>query len=78
MAAFNAYLPKAWSHGNPVDLLGTAGAADYAKAVEIVSKEDGTDGVLVILTPQSMSEPANVATAVAKAVEDSRKVRHFL
>lgn len=33
-------------------MLGTAAAAEYAKAVEIVAKEKETDGMLIILTPQ--------------------------
>ena len=54
--AFNGLLPPHWSHGNPVDILGDADAARYAKAVEIVSRDPQNDGVLVILTPQAMTE----------------------
>jgi len=54
--AFNQILPSHWSHGNPVDILGDADAARYAKAVEIVSRDPQNDGVLVILTPQAMTE----------------------
>ena len=54
--AFNGMLPPHWSHGNPVDILGDADAARYAKAVEIVSRDPQNDGVLVILTPQAMTE----------------------
>ncbi len=54
--AFNDLLPPHWSHGNPVDILGDADAARYAAAVEIVSRDPQNDGVLVILTPQAMTE----------------------
>ena len=37
--ALNAVLPAAWSHGNPVDILGDAGPDRYAKALEIVAKD---------------------------------------
>lgn len=65
LAAYNAILPPHWSHGNPVDVLGDAGAARYAQAVEIVAKDPNNDGILVILTPQAMTE----ATATAEMLK---------
>ena len=59
--AFNKLLPAHGSRTNPVDLLGDAGAERYAKALEIVSKDPNNDGVLVILTPQAMTEPTATA-----------------
>ena len=56
LEAFNGLLPPHWSRGNPVDILGDADAARYAEAVEIVSRDPQNDGVLVILTPQAMTE----------------------
>src|SRR6202034_3932365 len=62
VATYNNFLPDAWSHNNPVDILGDAESDRYAKALEIASKDVNTDGMLVILTPQGMTD----ATAVAK------------
>ncbi len=59
--AFNKLLPAHGSRNNPVDLLGDAGPERYAKALEIVSKDPNNDGVLVILTPQAMTEPTATA-----------------
>ncbi|HXI69360.1 MAG TPA: bifunctional acetate--CoA ligase family protein/GNAT family N-acetyltransferase [Verrucomicrobiae bacterium] len=61
MAALNQILPPTWSHNNPVDVIGDAGAELYAKAVDIVAKDPNTDGLLVILTPQAMTD--STATA---------------
>ena len=61
MEAFNKILPPTWSHNNPVDIIGDAKPELYAKAVEIAAKDLNTDGLLVILTPQAMTDP--VATA---------------
>ena len=61
----DAILPRHWSRSNPVDILGDAKPERFAKVVEIVSKDNNNDGVLVILTPQVMSD----ATAVAKELE---------
>jgi len=61
MEALNALLPAPWSHNNPVDILGDANAEIYAKTVEIVSKNPDSDGILVILTPQDMTDSTGTA-----------------
>jgi acetyltransferase len=61
MAALNQILPAAWSHGNPIDILGDADPERYARAVEIAAKDPGTDGLLVIMTPQGMTDPTRIA-----------------
>jgi acetyltransferase len=62
MAELNKILPPTWSHNNPVDIIGDASAELYAQAVELVAKDPNTDGLLVILTPQAMTD----ATATAE------------
>ena len=62
MAALDLVLPPHWSHGNPVDVIGDANAERYARAVEIVARDPGNDGLLVILTPQAVTHPNEVAT----------------
>jgi acetyltransferase len=61
MLALNQILPATWSHNNPVDVIGDAGPELYAKAVDITAKDPNTDGLLVILTPQAMTD--STATA---------------
>lgn len=63
-ASFNALLPPHWSRNNPVDILGDASPETYAKAVEILSKDSTTDGILVILTPQDMTDPTETAEKI--------------
>jgi acetyltransferase len=65
IATYNSFLPDAWSHNNPVDILGDAESDRYAKAVDIASKDVNTDGMLVILTPQGMTNPTEVAEHLA-------------
>jgi len=59
--ALDALLPPHWSHNNPIDILGDADAARYARAVELATKDASSDGVLTILTPQAMTDA--IATA---------------
>ena len=61
MAAFDELLPAAWSHNNPVDILGDASPERYGKALEIAAKDPNSDGILVILTPQAMTDPTKTA-----------------
>jgi acetyltransferase len=60
-SALDSLLPAHWSHGNPIDVLGDADPDRYAKAVEIASKDPNSDGLLVILTPQAMTDPTRTA-----------------
>ena len=61
LRALDPVLPSVWSHANPVDIIGDAPPERYAKAVEIVSKDPNSDGLLVILTPQAMTDPTQTA-----------------
>jgi acetyltransferase len=61
----NKVLPPHWSHANPIDVIGDAGADRYESAVRLAGKDAGTDGVLVIMTPQAMSDPVKIAESVA-------------
>ena len=58
---FNQVLPAVWSHNNPIDIIGDAPPERYAKAVEIAAKDRNSDGLLVILTPQAMTDPTQTA-----------------
>jgi acetyltransferase len=62
----NAFLPVHWSRNNPVDILGDAKADRYAKALEICANDENADGLLVVLTPQDMTEPTQTAEALRK------------
>ena len=69
MESLGTFLPAAWSHGNPIDILGDADAAPRlcrASALEIASQDPNIDGLLVILTPQAMSDPTATAQALQK------------
>ncbi|MFN8631787.1 MAG: GNAT family N-acetyltransferase [Chloroflexota bacterium] len=66
MEALNAVLPSVWSHNNPIDIIGDAPPERYAKALEIAAADPETDGLLVVLTPQAMTDPTATAKALVK------------
>jgi acetyltransferase len=61
LEALGTFLPAAWSHGNPLDILGDADAKRYARTLEVTAKDPNVDGFLTILTPQAMSDPTSTA-----------------
>jgi acetyltransferase len=61
LKAFDEILPAQWSHNNPVDILGDAEPERYAKSLEIAAKDPSIDGMLVVLTPQDMTNPTQIA-----------------
>ena len=73
MEAYNAVLPATWSHNNPVDILGDASPERYAKALEIAAKDPNSDGMLVILTPQAMTDPTQHRRAAEAARQAGRQ-----
>jgi acetyltransferase len=58
---FNQFLPSAWSHSNPVDILGDAEPERYSKSLEVAAQDPNIDGMLVIMTPQGMTDPTQIA-----------------
>ncbi|MGD8955887.1 MAG: bifunctional acetate--CoA ligase family protein/GNAT family N-acetyltransferase [Chromatiaceae bacterium] len=69
----SAILPPHWSHSDPVDILGDAGSDRYHAATEIVLADKNVDGVLVLLTPQAMTDPTACAEAVVSAAAKAHK-----
>ena len=66
-------LPPMWSHGNPVDILGDAGPERYGAALEASMHDKNIDGILLMLTPQAMTEPTAVAEKIISQTKSSRK-----
>ncbi|MCP5164589.1 MAG: bifunctional acetate--CoA ligase family protein/GNAT family N-acetyltransferase [Pseudomonadales bacterium] len=69
----SAVLPEHWSHAVPVDILGDASSERYRAATEILLADENVDGLLVLLTPQAMTDPTACAESVIAASRDSRK-----
>ena len=73
IAALDGVLPPNWSHANPLDIIGDASAERYRAAVDACLGDDNIDGVLVMLTPQAMTRPTEVAEAVIEVAKTSHK-----
>ncbi|HEX2142234.1 MAG TPA: CoA-binding protein, partial [Candidatus Limnocylindria bacterium] len=73
LTQLSGFLPDAWSHNNPIDVLGDADAERYRQAVEVASANPDSDGLLVILTPQDMTEPTETARALLPYAHQQNK-----
>jgi acetyltransferase len=71
--ALNAILPPHWSHNNPIDILGDTDPERYARAMKIAIENPDSDGLLVILAPQGMTDPAHVAARLKPYAKSSGK-----
>jgi acetyl coenzyme A synthetase (ADP forming)-like protein len=65
--------PPGASTSNPVDLLASAGPAEYSAAIRLVRDDPDVDAVVVIFTPTLIADPAEVAAAIAGASAGSSK-----
>lgn len=73
VAALDRVLPESWSHANPVDLLEDADVSRYREAVATCLDDPNADGLLVILAPQSMTEPDAVARSLVDLTRNHNK-----
>lgn len=73
MKALNENLPEFWSHGNPVDVLGDARSKRIGKAAQIVINDQGVDALLVIITPQAMTNPMATAQEIIALGQTTKK-----
>jgi len=71
--ALTELLPEAANIHNPIDVLGDARSDRYEKTLDIVAKDEKVDSILVVLTPQSMTEVDKTAKAIIKTKKISGK-----
>lgn len=72
-AALDAVLPPTWSRGNPVDIIGDADGARYRAALDVLLRCPEVDAVLTLYCPTGVSDPDEVASAVADMADAARR-----
>ncbi|VEP12860.1 Acyl-CoA synthetase (NDP forming) [Hyella patelloides LEGE 07179] len=70
IAKLDEVLPPHWSRNNPIDILGDANAKRYTQALKIAAADDNSDGLLVILTPQAMTDATKIASQLQETVKE--------
>jgi acetyltransferase len=67
-------LPAAASVNNPIDVLGDADPERYVTAVNAAQDDDTIDAIIVILTPQAMTKPAETARGIAASSRGQKPI----
>lgn len=73
-SALREKLPAAASVANPIDVLGDAEPERYVAALNAAQNDDSVDAIVVILTPQAMTKPAETARAIAGCLSGDKPV----
>jgi acetyltransferase len=73
IASLKSHLPVTANVNNPVDVIGDAAQDRYENALAAVIRDEGVDGALVILTPQSMTNAMGTAEAIVRIARRSHK-----
>lgn len=73
IARLRENLPRAAAVYNPVDVIGDATADRYRVAIETVLEDPNVDALMVLLTPQAMTEIEETAEVTAKAGQNGKK-----
>jgi acetyltransferase len=66
----NTILSAHWSRANPIDMVGDSSTTEFLKAVEVCADAPEIDGLMVMLAPQAMIDPADVARSLVKFLKE--------
>ncbi|MCA9981548.1 MAG: CoA-binding protein, partial [Anaerolineales bacterium] len=71
--ALNDLFGADWSRANPIDLHSGATRETFKQAIEVALHDHGSNGLLVILTPQGLSDPTGTAEELAQLKKQTSK-----
>jgi acetate---CoA ligase (ADP-forming) len=66
-------LPSTANFHNPIDLIGDATSIRYKDTLDIVVKDSNVDAVLIILTPQAMTDVENIGNIILEIKKTYQK-----
>ena len=68
-ARLREFLPAGASVANPVDMIASAPAEHYRRAIEIAGTDENVDSLIVIFTPPLVTRAEDVAQSIVEAVQ---------
>ncbi|GAW82859.1 succinyl-CoA ligase [Plasmodium gonderi] len=69
----DTFLPHSWSKANPVDILGDASPVLYKKTIEALIKDEQFKNIIILLSPQSVTDPLNTAKEIINVKDEATK-----
>jgi acetyltransferase len=73
LSALDAALPRHWSHGNPVDVIGDANGERFAAAAAAVANDPAVDGIVTVFCPTGLASADDVADRLIPVANASYK-----
>ena len=73
ISKLSEFLPPYWSRGNPVDVLGDAAPDRFLQATRVLLAASEVDGLVILLSPQAMTDPTGVAQALVPDIKKQAK-----
>ncbi|MFW9609853.1 MAG: GNAT family N-acetyltransferase [Aquaspirillum sp.] len=73
LAQLDHEMPRDWSRGNPIDIIGDASPARFRTAVKVAAQDPNVDGILVIFTPQAGTDHLATAELMASLQKEIQK-----
>jgi acyl-CoA synthetase (NDP forming) len=71
----NAFLPADWSHENPLDLIGDAGADRYASVFDLmIQRQEMWDIAFVVAVPTAVLDPKHLAREIIRFSKSTHKM----
>ncbi|MCA9486259.1 acetate--CoA ligase family protein [Candidatus Woesearchaeota archaeon] len=67
-----SFLPKEASLNNPIDMLGDARSDRYSKTLQMLSRNENIGAILVLLTPQIMTDALEIAKSIVEIAKDAK------
>lgn len=72
VTALKAFLPAEASTRNPVDMIASANADSFEKAVRLVANDPNVDSLMVLYVPPIVTGPLEVARAIVRSNEAAK------
>ena len=66
-------LPSGWPPSNPIDILSDADPERFVDAMQVAVEDPNIDGILILLSPQALTDPTETAKRVIKARAKTKK-----
>jgi acetate---CoA ligase (ADP-forming) len=73
-AKLRTFLPPSAAFGNPVDVIGDAEPDRYTRAFEVMQEDEKIDSIVVVVTPQNMTRPLELAEKLGAAHQGKKPV----
>lgn len=76
-AALDKVLPSAWSHTNPIDIVGDAPIRRYIDSLKVLLDSDEFDAILIMHAPSAAVSSTQVAKEIIQLLKEHPRARRF-